>query len=141
MRFYSLPLACVCLEHCGADDVLATVARCGHPRSIVAIMNASPADVGIQTWACKTLMDLAFSGAHRVRIGQDGGVNAVVAAMLSFPTNEAVQEHGCGVLWLVAFHRTWVGLPQAWVWAGLLLFTPVLTVLMDGFLVCPSRSR
>ena len=53
---------------------------------------------GVQEQGCGALWSLAGNDANQVKIGEAGGVDAVVKAMQTHLQHAGVQEQGCGAL-------------------------------------------
>ena len=78
---------------------------------IVAAMRNHPSSTKIQEEGSAALMalvdlqmmDLALLDESQLRFFASGAICVVVAAMLNHPSSAKVQEHGCGVLWMLAF--------------------------------------
>jgi len=58
----------------------------------------------VQEKGCGVLLNLALNADNAVKIGAEGGVEAIVQAMGGHRGSEGVQEKGCGALWNLALN-------------------------------------
>jgi probable inactive protein kinase-like protein SgK071 len=69
-------------------------------------MRAHAASVPLQTAASGLIMGLSADENAADRIGEDGGVQDILAALRAFPNNVGIVTNCCGALWSLAVNET-----------------------------------
>eukprot|EP00747_Dinoflagellata_sp_TGD_P169326 gnl/TRDRNA2_/TRDRNA2_198060_c0_seq1.p1 gnl/TRDRNA2_/TRDRNA2_198060_c0~~gnl/TRDRNA2_/TRDRNA2_198060_c0_seq1.p1 ORF type:complete len:608 (-),score=88.52 gnl/TRDRNA2_/TRDRNA2_198060_c0_seq1:37-1860(-) len=85
-----------------ASQAAAARVRTINVQAVTRTMEKHLLDADVQRWGCGALMDLAANLGFQTIIGEQGGIESIVAAMNEHPSAPEVQANGCGALGLLA---------------------------------------